>query len=1215
VTQIHMIKKGETLSELANRYNTTVDTLAQLNADQIKDINLIYTGHTLAVPDDTNTAQWAPPSKKAENALPNDKLTTLQCGSKTTLVDVLYVPSFSGGQGRSEQKFLFLTQEAVDMLHKENQQCTAAVTLPDNVSRVKALGELGIMDAFNTLSHEVFLQMADQKSGGHQAKNYRDAVALLALLKSQIGDPPEVLSFPEDDPDVGAKQVQEWLDRILKEEEEQRKTFKTYYQNRYGDDFQQIPVAAENYKIAQANLKKRYDNSLMGLMKDLYEDVDEKVGDYEKEAKKIAKETFLPEGELTYEFTDFNYYTSSKDAAVYRLLKMVLEYRHRGKIGVIEDIKALKSDTEILDLDDIESFYHLWKNANDPIIRRCLSERNTLVWQLRRQGYSADILESAFTNSGQFVSYPTIMAHIVGLNLLSVAVKEQCLSEAQLLDGKASVNAVRKIFEEKTPTLSQLKAVLGTIRIETLGYYPVYVLQLLIAREVATRINDFKDLVGENQTYASQVGDILSYAHQCQTRIDSLRELAEQQKAQPQLYYFLEGVKFADQTVTQQPTQLIWDELDYQPEALTNRLYAMNSQNKCHIVECALASEPEKLLYIRSTTPILSEQISDHKQCAVAYQFPTTGGATGSGNMAGENASCTEMPAASRKLETTYGKFFEWSGGQKLSDVDDMLCFPWVKKKINIFGVEGSADLSASAQFMRFVWAGEGSAGTEKNRNTGDTATSGKYELKMGLNAAAGQCSVELVLPTDDKLKKLRVPYISGGKDANGLALPETLQHRDIGDYNLTITGTIYGTLAASLHLATEVNIGNTASGVFGLSGTTPTRSGFQQGDTPAKIEGKAFAGLEVGGAVNCALNWKPTLADSKNLNLNHSFLNLFKVGGGVRGSAGLGAQCSFVLTFSNGRFLVVFNASLTTGLGCGGKISAELHPQNIDAFFTVLLNMMGSRSFKRFAFFDEKGQDDVTFKALNTVVTVAVAFGLSFGEVAMLPFTLVSKMESKVREEKNAAFVANFIMSPANIEKNKAWSKKNIPPETLANLLTVLIHYHTIPSEEHWIFGAENEDRDAIAAMNIAQSRAILKIFEWLGAEHVPNEVQLNRFENAVQRMGLKDSTALDKTEQWERYAENLLKIKRFFDMCLINRYSYSVKNRKAEYNNAMITNHSKFSIYIAKLVSNTPLYRRESLNYYGGYVVNFPKYIASRNKSFSMNSEYKIVNWKLVE
>lgn len=47
-TTTYKIKKGDTLSELAVKNHTTVSALAKLNG--IKNVNLIYAGHTLKIP-------------------------------------------------------------------------------------------------------------------------------------------------------------------------------------------------------------------------------------------------------------------------------------------------------------------------------------------------------------------------------------------------------------------------------------------------------------------------------------------------------------------------------------------------------------------------------------------------------------------------------------------------------------------------------------------------------------------------------------------------------------------------------------------------------------------------------------------------------------------------------------------------------------------------------------------------------------------------------------------------------------------------------------------------------------------------------------------------------------------------------------------------------------------------------------------------------------
>ncbi len=55
-TLVHMVQRGETLSSIARRYNTTVQAIAQAN--RITNVNLIYAGQQLAIP--TNTPNIAP---------------------------------------------------------------------------------------------------------------------------------------------------------------------------------------------------------------------------------------------------------------------------------------------------------------------------------------------------------------------------------------------------------------------------------------------------------------------------------------------------------------------------------------------------------------------------------------------------------------------------------------------------------------------------------------------------------------------------------------------------------------------------------------------------------------------------------------------------------------------------------------------------------------------------------------------------------------------------------------------------------------------------------------------------------------------------------------------------------------------------------------------------------------------------------------------------
>lgn len=52
----HTVKSGETLSEIALRYNTTIGAIRDANKDLVKNVNLIRVGWVLTIPTDDVTS-------------------------------------------------------------------------------------------------------------------------------------------------------------------------------------------------------------------------------------------------------------------------------------------------------------------------------------------------------------------------------------------------------------------------------------------------------------------------------------------------------------------------------------------------------------------------------------------------------------------------------------------------------------------------------------------------------------------------------------------------------------------------------------------------------------------------------------------------------------------------------------------------------------------------------------------------------------------------------------------------------------------------------------------------------------------------------------------------------------------------------------------------------------------------------------------------------
>ena len=76
----HEVKKGETLSGLAKKYGTTIDSIMKYNP-VIKDKNLIVTGWTLEIPDDSATGQ----KYVQYTVMHGDNLTKIATKFKTTI--------------------------------------------------------------------------------------------------------------------------------------------------------------------------------------------------------------------------------------------------------------------------------------------------------------------------------------------------------------------------------------------------------------------------------------------------------------------------------------------------------------------------------------------------------------------------------------------------------------------------------------------------------------------------------------------------------------------------------------------------------------------------------------------------------------------------------------------------------------------------------------------------------------------------------------------------------------------------------------------------------------------------------------------------------------------------------------------------------------------------------------------------------------------------
>ncbi|MFA0881041.1 LysM peptidoglycan-binding domain-containing protein [Vibrio cholerae] len=1151
----HLIQPGDTLSALAKRYNTDVATLKRLNAQQIKDIDLIYNGNTLVLPEIYDVASG---EREAKQILSNERLTLSEC-SVPQFVDALYVPEHPNTR---KQMLILLTEEAKKYVLEDNQRCKAALQ-GDKETVLKQLTKLGVMDQFNSIAHEAFLKHIDEQ----KAQDYREALLEHMALSHCYQN--NFLQFPLENERIGLSRI---IARQQQIEKQYQDALRDIEQRSQGSSWLPIGGMMGLTKDAIAGAETHRVAQLKKLQKSLIKQLEKSIQRFEKEAMEFAAKTSLEEQGKHYQFSDKHaYYTSNVDLKIYNALETIK--KERKKIGLCDDIDSadLTISTAIPSLKTAYESYQYWQGRAHKVLNRLMGQGH---WNPRTFFTS--------TKSDNRLQNPDFYAAVYQLNQTGTVLKEQCLTEDELFKGWEQVEQVRIAIKEQRASIADLNHLLGSINQQSpiassMGYYCVYVLNLLLLQEVALRVQDFAERLGENAQYAQYVKSLLRYAEAAQQRRASLLTLATQKAKAPHWDYLKRDITFiGDVPVWDDSSRtVLMNETQWQPQNLNNQIFANSGINQRTVVECALSSDPTTALYILSDSPVLSADVAENKKCTSVISLNlATLASREKGKITAElkKALGSESVLKSLKFEQTA----TWA------NVEDIV-FPWQTQRFEneMFGINTAYETSGGVQFARYVYSAEAKVDHELIK--ADSSTLVKVELKAGLTLASAERCFTIRFPNTGALP-LDIRYRV--RESNERRI------KNIGTAVLVIEGKVYGVLGASLKLGTELHIGNIEESragfgaqrvkPLGIKGTVPSRADYSSYAVSSlgtrgsndnaigagiKAEASAFAGLEAGGMLSCKYDWTKDQKSPPQ--------NLFKVSQDFKMSLGIGYEGVLQCTFQNGRFIFITALGASTGLGIGGKFATELNPAAANDFFAALLAVMQNSGFQRFEFFDESGEVN-TFAAFNTILTVAAAFGLTVGQVMMLPFNIISNMEKQASDKDNAYFVANFLLSKEHQRENQQWIA-NMPAETLAKLLSVLIHYNDIPS--FTLFGDTEAERNKAATRNENQRKAINQILLWLGGEKA-NQSGMRRFENALQRMGLADPTQLDKTEQWSRYAKNILILRDFFSKAFSQPYENPNDQDKGKYMRDLGEQYNDFRRNINWLTKESKILEKVTLS-----------------------------------
>lgn len=186
------------------------------------------------------------------------------------------------------------------------------------------------------------------------------------------------------------------------------------------------------------------------------------------------------------------------------------------------------------------------------------------------------------------------------------------------------------------------------------------------------------------------------------------------------------------------------------------------------------------------------------------------------------------------------------------------------------------------------------------------------------------------------------------------------------------------------------------------------------------------------------------------------------------------------------------------------------------------------------------------------------------------------------------------------------------MPAETLAKLLEVLCYYSSIPTFDAFGIMDIDEERKRAATNNQSQRQAVNKILGWMCGK-IPTKTNIHRFENALQRMGLDKTTELDKKEQWQRYVDNIMRLRIFFEQAFDEQYKY--QDSKKNYMKTLSDDYIKFKGFIMQLTKNMKVMQKISYSGHTGILETREYRVYEHNEGQSRYQELKKQGYRLTD
>ncbi|MGB0942531.1 MAG: LysM peptidoglycan-binding domain-containing protein, partial [Marinomonas sp.] len=773
----YTIKQDDCLSLIAERFDTSIEVLQSLNSDQIKNIDLLYTGDTLVLPGSVDeplaiTTGERIPLPTIPAALP---IGTGACeSSKPDYVDILYVPSHPSSE---KSVWYALTQEAVDAIKSEKDQLASAIVDNDKTKTLQNLNDLGVLSKFEAKAYDQFLDTKD-------ASRYRELLFAQLTLKSgasslyQHGENSFLFSLASNE-GLDLSQLEQ---EALTWEKAKSNMLTSLSLSSGGMGVSAIAFNEDIYDLFnnEEEVKKRIFRARAKVQKSLLGHLEDEIAKLEKKAIKQAKELESDDG-THFVFDKKNkFFTSAKEHDIDKKIKRL--YKNRD---YTDKEMALQSQA-----DSAENFKMFWESE----------------------------VPSDIESVDSFGSYSPFVLALISLNQFGYVVKEQCLTKAELVGEQAyhfgpkclqtaefedwretgyfsddanplktstDANGIVKslyddvkgeLYADKDADEAGIKAILGEAQVAEWAYYPTLALIEVIDETIKKHLNDVKAILGVNQlTIPDFCKRLLWVKKVALGRKKALQKIAKE-RAQKRNVTLFQG-KEDDAELT-----LIWNETKHLPQKKKlGKMTRTAFKNEAgyadiQIVECSLLSGDE-VFYVRGPVWYMPTTTADELKCLKHVKNITgkLGFASASSDAGAIGKTFNDALEALKKPKMPY---LNLSGEAKIKDSTFWSdAFHW-QGGVGPNGKEAAYTASAQSQFFRFTSSAAANFNTPINDLSNITNQIG-VDTNIGakLNLFNAQLSFSTWLPLKSGNENIQE---TSPKDVTGYSVKIPYQN-DIG--------------------------------------------------------------------------------------------------------------------------------------------------------------------------------------------------------------------------------------------------------------------------------------------------------------------------------------------------------------------------------------------------------------------------------------------------